>query len=222
MRRIETPRGAAAVALASLFAFLGPGYVARGQDDQGKSSPPVKSETKTEKASGVLLKVEKISTGNSEGAALEKRSHIGQSRLRLVINTNAVWRDWARDQARVQDPGSPRTDADKGRSSIATKGEPADANGLVVVDLVPETRIETRFRAPDDESSRGSKTPDAAREYDRPASKDARGVTFGPDDLKSGLYVEVEYRHVTARNPASVVTVVRPISGGDVRNKDGK
>ena len=39
-------------------------------------------------------------------------------------------------------------------------------------------------------------------------------------DLKPGLFVEVEYRHVTAQNPASVVTVIRPLGGPDTSAKE--
>jgi len=38
-------------------------------------------------------------------------------------------------------------------------------------------------------------------------------------DLKPGLFVEAEFRHVTAQNPASVVTVIRPIGGPDTSAK---
>ena len=49
-----------------------------------------------------------------------------------------------------------------------------------------------------------------------------KGPRFGVGDLKPGLFVEAEYRHVTAQNPASVVTVIRPIGGpGHLRQGGG-
>jgi len=101
-----------------------------------------------------------------------------------------------------------------------------------MVDVGPETRVQTRFRSSDDETSKGAETPDEARRESDPTSDaDAsktrqkaktaeKGPSFGVNDLKPGLFVEVEYRHVTAQNPASLVTVIRPIGGPDTSAKE--
>ena len=66
--------------------------------------------------------------------------------------------------------------------------------------------VETRFRPLDDETSKGTKQPEGAKS----SGSAAKPVQFKLDDLKSGLFVEVDYKHVTAQNAASTVTVIRP------------
>jgi hypothetical protein len=114
----------------------------------------------------------------------------------------------------LHDPGPPSKDAARGNNSVATKGEPADRNNMVVVDVGPGTRVETRFRAPDDESSKGAKTPESARSgapKDETSRASAKPVQFRLEDLKPGLFVEVDFRHLSGQNPATTVTVIRPI-----------
>jgi hypothetical protein len=147
-----------------------------------------------QRASGVILKVERAAGRQT----------------RLTINTNAVWRDWSRDQAKVNDTGPAKKDAARGENSVATIGEPADKNSLVVVDVVPDTRVETRFRSPEVESSKGSKEP---AKTDSQRSSSAKPVQFRDEDLNPGLFVEVDFSHSNARNPASTVLVIRPIGG---------
>jgi len=130
---------------------------------------------------------------------------------------------------------SPREIAERGANSVATRGEPRSADTEVVVDVGPNTKIETRFRASTEERTKGSKTPAEAREVGDETSKDkgdrgARaktragdsGVTrFQADDLKPGLFVEVDYRHEDSRNLATSVTVIRPIGGPDTPAETG-
>ena len=223
--RVTRGGAVASLAAAALVAISG---LASAQESATKGRPSTKGTSAAERASGVIVKVEPVKKGVTPGDTIEKESKAGRTRPwthRLSINTNAVWRDWARDQAQVNDRGPARKDAAKGDNSVATKGEPADANSLVLVDIGPDTKIETRFRAPDDETSKGEKTPAAATSKDEPkGGVRAKGsaVRFRAEDLKPGLFVEVEFRHITAQNPASVVTVIRPVEAAEPSNKTGK
>jgi hypothetical protein len=217
MRLRLMTRAAAAVAVGSAVALSAAGQgLAPQQPGRGNgTSPP-------ERASGVIVKVERVAQGvtPSPQSPTIPGSTVGAGLVRpwtyrLTINTNAVWRDWARDQAAANDAGPPRKDAAKGDESVATKGEPAGRNSLVVVDVGPETRVETRFRSADEEADKGKNTPDAARSSDRGAGRSlsAKPVQFRADDLQPGLFVEVDFHHLPAQNPASSVSVIRPIGG---------
>src|SRR5262249_50787945 len=85
---------------------------------QEKKQPP-----KAGRASGVIIKAEPLERGG----------------VRLTINTAAVWRDWARDQAAADPNQPPRRAAEQGAKSVATKGEPQTKENLVVVELKPES-----------------------------------------------------------------------------------
>lgn len=190
-------RGAMAVGLAAAL------MAATGRAEE----PKAKKTDNKGRAAGVIIKVEPIGRGD------RARS------LRLTINTAAVWRDWARDQANQSPSESPKKAAEKGANSVATKGEPADQDTTIVVDLTPETTVETRFRAPEDETGKGAKSPEAAKgESGRRDS--ARPTRFEAKDLKPGLFVEADFRHETAQNRASTVCVVRPVQDtGTTRSK---
>ena len=225
------------LATAALIAASGLGLA---QQDKGKAkakSSPAKGSATTERASGVIIKAEPVTKGATPGSTITDEAKKGRqvpSSVRLTINTAAVWRDWARDQATEDVSKSAKTGADEGKNSIATLGQPVSADTTVLVDVGPSTRVETRFRSPTDETSKGAATPAEARKEDDPtpdadadksksraASKSAeKGPRFGVGDLKPGLFVEVDYRHVTAQNPASVVTVIRPIGGPDTTAKE--
>ncbi len=207
--RISRAAGVASMAVAACVAVSLDAVAQKAKTRKGPgSSSPSKASSPKERASGVILKVEAVKGGDA-----------GKETHRLTINTDAVWRDWARDQSQVKDPGSPKKDATKGQNSVATAGEPADANSVVVVDIRPDTRVETRFRAPDDETGKGSTTPETAG-TDKKGAKPDNVVRFRADDLKPGLFVEVDYRHVSAGNPASSVAVIRPIGGPDSGSAD--
>ncbi len=181
----------------------------REKTTRNEKSSPRRAKDK-ERTSGVIIKVEKFQKGADKGSPVSKTTSEHPERrpiLRLTINTDAVWRDWARDQAQTKDTGSAKKDAEKGKNSVATRGEPVESNSLAVVDLIDDTKIDTRFRAPDDETSKGSKQPEGVK-----SSDSAKPVDFKVSDLSTGLFVEIDYKHLTAQNLADRVTVIRPIS----------
>ena len=203
----------------------------KGQGKKDSGRPDRKSPTPVarddERASGVIVKVESIRKGaksRSDDVPGEK----GQSAThRLTINTAAVWRDWVRDQAGVSPNASPREQARRGNNSVATKGEPQSEDTLVVVDIGPNTWVETRFRASTDETSKGAKTPAAAREAGEDPATEKKGdpstratrssgsTRFQADELQPGLFVEADFVHNDAHNLASALTVIRPVGGPD-------
>jgi len=175
---------------------------------QEKKDPPkvtqAKANPSAERASGVIIKAEPIAAGG----------------LRLTINTAAVWRDWARDQAVVDPNVSPRKAAERGANSIATKGEPQTKDDLVVIKLSPETKLDTRFRMMNDETTKGASTP-AAAVKDAAGPKDesrgsrthaAKPPQFKTSDLKPGLFIEADFRRAGGDNLVKSVTVIRPVS----------
>jgi hypothetical protein len=208
------------VAAVASMIIMGASGLGLGQQQKGDTPAPAKGDSsRSEKVAGVILKVDKISRGEAAGSKVGKdgEGKKGPVLLRLSINTNAVWRDWARDQAQVRDEGSPKKDAAKGANSVATKGQPVDENSLVVVEVAPGTRVETRFRSPSDETSKGATSPEKVKSDDSTTSKVAptgKPVEFRVEDLLPGLFVEAEFRQSGPRdkNTASTVTVIRPIS----------
>ena len=192
----------------------------------------VEKDPPRERASGVILKVEKIPPDRAttdSGSAAEKgntKTENAKSRpvtLRLTINTDAVWRDWVRDQAKVKDTGPPRKDAEAGAKSVATTGQPADKNSKVVVDVTMDSKVETRFRTPEDSTSRGYKTPEEARSGSGNSSvtktQSAKPVQFTRDDLKTGLFIEADFQNRDGKNKSSIVTIIRPISATEATKK---
>ena len=203
-----------------------------GQATRNDKSATSKVSDRQERASGVIVKVEQATKAARPGSTIEKETKAGSARpvsRRLTINTNAVWRDWARDQARIGDNRSAKQDSKEGANSVATAGEPIDRNNLVVIDIGPDTGIETRFRSPDDETGKGSKSLQTASSHASNGSEASKGgarasakpVHFRVDDLKPGLFVEVDFQHLAAQNPARTVTVVRPVGGGDTPTRTG-
>ena len=224
------------LATATLVAASGLGLAQEGKGKgKAKSSSP-KGPASAERASGVIIKAEPVTKGATPGSTITDEAKKGRQvpiSVRLTINTAAVWRDWARDQATEDVTKSAKKDAEEGKNSIATLGQPVSADTTVLVDVGPDTRVETRFRSPTDETSKGATTPEGAREEDDTTSDAAKskarvgktksaekGPRFGVGDLKPGLFVEAEFRHVAAQNPASVVTVIRPIGGPDTSAKE--
>jgi len=188
-----------------------------------------------QRVSGVIVKVEPIRKGaksRSDNVGREK----GQSPThRLTINTAAVWSDWVRDQAGLDPNAAPREAAKRGANSVATKGEPQTEGTLVVIDIGPNTRIDTLFRESTDETSKGAKTPGEARaagadpalakaEGDSATRRERRAEEprtrrYQADDLQPGLFVEVDFRRLDARDLASIVAVIRPLGGPDTSDK---
>jgi len=181
----------------------------RGQE---KKEPPkgagaqLKADPAAERASGVIVKVEPLSRGGSAA----------RGGLRLTINTAAVWRDWARDQVTPDANQSPRKAAERGANSVATKGQPETKDTLVVVQLGPDGKVETRFRTLDDETSKGASTPTAARESSGRAgdarTRAAKPVRFTASDLKPGLFIEADFRRAGGGNQTSSITGIRPVA----------
>jgi len=185
-----------------------------------------------ERAAGVIVKAEAIRKGAGSRSDVVEKEKGEAPRQRLTINTAAVWRDWVRDQAGQDLNASPRTQAERGANSVATKGEPRSEDTEVVVDIGPNTKVDTRFRESSDETSKGGRTPAEAREAsedpatekgkggdaasrEKMRSKGARVARFQAEDLKPGLFVEVDFSHRDGRNVATTVTVIRPLGGPD-------
>jgi len=188
-----------------------------------------------QRASGVIVKVEPIRKGARSRSDDVEREKGQAPTHRLTINTAAVWRDWVRDQAGI-DPNAPPSEAAKrGANSVATKGEPQTEGSLVMVDVGPNTKVETLFRESTDETTKGSKTPGEARAASEdPAQAKAEGDSskrrerraeeprtkrYQVDDLQPGLFVEVDFRQQDARDRASTVAVIRPLGGPDDPDK---
>ena len=155
-----------------------------------------------QRTSGVITKVEDI--GKREGR-----------RLRLTIKTDVVWRDYVRDTA-APPPGQPLNKAAaEGKDSVATKGQPKSPDDVVTIEVGPNTRLESRFRAAD-ETSAGSGTAGQAAAKAKGEGADtrrsARPARLAHEDLKTGLFVEVEYHRARGgENRAAQLAVIRPI-----------
>lgn len=193
---------------------------------QEKTAPPKvaqpKADPSAERASGVIIKAEPVAQGGAargSGGDAAKSGAGARGAVRLTINTAAVWRDWARDQAPAPADQSPRKAAERGANSIATKGEPESKDMLVVVQVGPDSKVETRFRLLTDETSKGASTPAGAREEagakgGEPGAKTqaAKPTRYSASDLKPGLFIEADFRRAGGENRASSVAVIRPVS----------
>jgi len=198
--------------------------------------------TNSQRASGVIVKAEAIPQGAKARPDDAERPKGQAPTHRLTINTAAVWRDWVRDQVGLDANASPREIAKRGANSVATKGEPQSPGTLVVVDVGPNTKIESLFRESTDETSKGATTPAGARAASEdPAAEKGKDDTstgrdkkaepsritrFQADDLQPGLFVEVDFLRQDAHDVASTLAVIRPIGGSDTRdqpsNDEGK
>jgi len=199
--------------VAASVLVVGASSLGLGQQKKDAPATAKGGASQAEKVSGVIVKAEKVA-GAAKGKVEGKSD---STLLRLSINTNAVWRDWARDQASARDQGTPKKDAAKGAESIATKGEPVDQNSLVVVEVASTTRVETRFRSPTDETSKGETTPGKVKSDEATSSSvksTTKPVQFRAEDLLPGLFIEVEYgpSGSQGKETASTVSVIRPIS----------
>ena len=86
-----------------------------------------------------------------------------------------------------------------------------------MVEVASSTRVETRFRSPTDETSKGVTSPEKVKSDESTCSKvkpTGKPVQFRAEDLMPGLFVEADFRPSgrRTRNTASTVTVIRPIS----------
>jgi hypothetical protein len=170
--------------------------------------PKVKPASKeNQRASGVIVKVDKATAPD----------HVV-----LTINTAAVWRDWARDQANANPRQSPRKDAREGNESVATKGEPRDRNTLVKVEVARDSQIETRFRAPNDQTNKGIPGSEASGAKNDGTRQAAKPPQFRMADLNPGLFIEADFRRNNDRNVARCVAVIRPLSVTGTSQKRAK
>ena len=171
-----------------------------------------KSEDRLQIAEGVIVKVEKV--GDDKDKAPQ--------RVKITVNTAAVWSDYVRDEARVKGTES----AKDGANSVATKGEPVSPNNVVVAEVGAGTNLSTRFRSSTDETNKGSRTVEGAEKKDgspasddvkrRPRDKKAPKTVIG--DLRVGQFVEVEAKG----GKATRVIVLKPVGGPNTPASEAK
>jgi len=171
---------------------------------------------------GVIVKAESLgkedlgdAKSDSKGGARGKDKDKGKDGdrpggQRLTINTIIPWGDWVRDQVEAKPNASPREQAEKGANSIATRGQPESANTDIVVEVGQDTRIDARVRLDVEEGA----TLDA-RARVKSSARGSGTTSYRLEDLKPGLFVEVNYAQKDGHNVAKSVTVVRPVSGPD-------
>ena len=108
----------------------------------------------------------------------------------------------------------------------------------MIVDLDPKTEISLRYRSSTDASGEGSPTPNGAFRAEKaneetgkaktPAQAAGPGTrrqapkarTLEPMELKSGLWVDVDFRQVDGKNQARRITVLRPVRADAAPDKD--
>ena len=171
-----------------------------------------KSADRLQIAEGVIVKVEKV--GDDKDKAPQ--------RVKITVNTAAVWSDYVRDEARVKGSES----AKDGANSVATKGEPVSPNNVVVAEVGAMTNLSTRFRSSTDETNKGSRTVEGAEKKDgspasddvkrRPRDKKAPKTVIG--DLRVGQFVEVEAKG----GKATRVIVLKPVGGPNTPASEAK
>jgi hypothetical protein len=90
-----------------------------------------------------------------------------------------------------------------------------------MVELDPGARIDTLFRNVEGPATPDSRTPAEARAAgegttSNPArSRDSAITHFAVDDLKPGLFVEIDFRRENGRNRATTVAVIRPTGSSE-------
>jgi hypothetical protein len=228
MRRIPWRQTFVTLAAAALFAAPALAQQA-GQRERQRDRPPARPETTEpwtvspdrQHIAGVIVKAESVRNEAGKTSGERTAARPGSSAVRLTINTAAVWRDWYRDQVGQSPSASPKADADRGAKSVATTGEPADRDTDVVVEVDPGARIETLFRNIEGPASPDARTPTEARAAGEgttstPArSRDSAVTHFAVDDLKPGLFVEVDFHRESGHNRATTVAVIRPTGGSE-------
>jgi hypothetical protein len=168
---------------------------------------------------GVIVKAVNVRSEATKEPGEKTTAQPCSRAVRLTINTAAVWRDWYRDQVGQSPSASPKAEAERGAKSVATTGEPADRDTDVVVEVDTGARIATLFRNVEGPASPDSRTPAEARAAaegtaSSPArSRDSAVTHFAIEDLKPGLFVEVDFRRESGRSRATTVGVIRPIGG---------
>jgi hypothetical protein len=179
---------------------------------QPGQNPPHAVRPEDQRTTGVIIKAESMrkETRTNPGAETTTRDRDRSTGQRLTINTIIPWQDWVRDQVEGNPKATPREQAEKGANSIATRGQPRSENTDVVVEVGPETKVDSRVRLDVEEGA----TIDAAARAKK-ASRGSDAMAYRLEDLKPGLFVEVSFARKDGRNVATTVTVVRPVSGPD-------
>lgn len=156
----------------------------QAQDPSASIPTPVadaQDSAQAQQLDGVITRVERLDPAEAQADAPAARS----GRIRVTINTAAVWRDYARDTV-AERATSPDQAAAKGQQVVATRGQPRDQETLVTVEIKPDSKRELRYRAALDEASLGAATATAAEARTlaqaRPpgAGPDAPGRPAGP------------------------------------------
>lgn len=210
MSALSRWRGLAAVA--SLLAASS----ASAFGQQEKVAPPAPAnEDRLERGEGVIVSVEPVGGDKDD----EKSSNDKVRRVKITVNTDAVWRDFVRDQASATGRADPKKAAEKGKNSVATQGQPVSSDSVIVAEVGPATRVHMRYRSSTDETNKGSRTISGAEKKDgSPASEDVkrsprdeRAPRIGVSDIKAGQFVEIEAR----KGRASSLIVLKPVGGAD-------
>jgi len=187
-------------------------------DDKPAAAAPKQSKAKApEKIAGLITKVEK-SKGEGEGKADARR-------LTVTVSTNVVWRDFVRDQAVSPEKAAKESTtraASKGRKSVAGEGQPVDPALIATATLDARTKLAIRYRKATDEATEGAKTPTGAAKAESdadaatddheatPSKKAAKPRTIAAEDLKPGLWVEIELQPGDPKR-ARTLTVMQPV-----------
>ncbi|HWE37130.1 MAG TPA: hypothetical protein VG406_11235 [Isosphaeraceae bacterium] len=195
--------------LAALAILVAAPWLATAQDasrsntKENDKAPAAANKDKL-KVSGVIVKV--------EGDDSKPR--------KLTINTAVVWRDWVRDQAPT--PSGEKTKGTRPADSVATRGQPASPDSLVIVELASDVPVECLFRASDDEAS-DSKTREKAlaKEHGNAKDQPAKGTKAKASDLKKGLFVAVDFRADGDHKQARRVVIVKPAGGPNTPDSAG-
>lgn len=207
--RLRNARIAALSAAATLVLACGLTLAQQAKPKAPADAP--KGDDPPQRVSGVIVKVEEAAKGKEAKGART-----------VSINTDAVWREFARDQAPEKGRKVTKGDAAKGENSTSAKGQPESEDSLVKVLIFPDTKLEVRFRASDDETSAGSATPEGAiaSEKEEPppsdsgkAGKEQAPAKVAAKDIRKGLFIEVDYREKGEANHASRLVVIKPIGG---------
>jgi len=208
MSALSRWRGLAAVA--SLLVTISPAF---GQKEKTSKD----ADDKVQRGEGVIVRVESAEKGKSGEKESKDREKV--RRVKVTVNTAAVWRDFVRDQASLAGSSDPKKVAEKGENSIATQGQPVSDDTAFVVEVGPETRVQMRYRSSTDETNKGSRTKEGAEKKDgspesgdvKRSRKDEKAPKVVVGDLKPGMFVEVESR----RGKASSLIVLKPVGGPD-------
>lgn len=166
-------------------------------------------EDKFEQAEGVIVAVEPIADAKD-------------GRVKLTVNTAAVWRDWVRDQSTAK----PKVDGKTGENSIAVKGEPISPTTTIIVEIDRGTNLASRYRSNVDETNKGSRTVEQAEQKEGSAKgqdvkrspRDDKAPKIGIKDLKVGQFVEVEAKMGNAKR----LVVLMPIDAETTPKSEGK